>query len=184
MALIECEEHEDMQRVRFRVFGKFPLKKRFSQLPVFALVATLAFSVLVAAYTPYFDPPRSIGLAVSLVSPRCEYVQNDQVTLLHVTNTGKLLINDEEQDWRNLASRLSEIYRVREHRTIDLIVDKELSFQTAADVIDMVAGAESAAKTEPLDIEVRLITPDAINAGCVAIPSRFVPIRSARRSWR
>jgi hypothetical protein len=73
---------------------------------------------------------------------------------------------------------------VREHRTIDLIVDKELSFQTAADVIDMVAGAESAAKTEPLDIEVRLITPDAINAGCVAIPSRFVPIRSARRSWR
>jgi hypothetical protein len=185
MALIECEEHEDMQRARFRVFGKFPLKKRFSQLPVFALVATLAFSVLVAAYTPYFDPPRSMGLAVSLVSPRCEYVQNDQVTLLHVTNTGKLLINDnEEQDWRNLASRLSEIYRVREHRTIDLIVDKELSFQTAADVIDMVVGAESAAKTEPLDIEVRLISPDAINAGCVAIPSRFVPIRSARRSWR
>ncbi len=184
MASVECEEPEDMQRGGFRVFGKFPLRKRFSQLPVFALVATLAFSVLVAAYTPYFDPPRAIGLAVTLVSPRCKYVQNDQITLLHVTNTGKVFINDEEQDWRNLSSRLSEIYRVREQRTIDVIVDKELSFQTAADAIDMVAGAESPAKTQALDIEVRLITPDAISAGCVAIPLRRVPIRLARRGWR
>jgi MotA/TolQ/ExbB proton channel family len=138
MALIECEEPEGM-RVCFRVSEKFPLKKRFSQLPVFALVATLAFSVLVAAYTPYFDPPRAAGLAVSLVSPRRECVQN-QVTLLHVTNTGKVLINDEEQDWRDLASRLSEIYRVREQRTLNLLVDKELSLQNVADVIDIVAG--------------------------------------------
>jgi biopolymer transport protein ExbD len=184
MASIECEKPDDMQRVYCRVFGKFPLKKRFAQLPAFALVAILVFSVLVAAYTPYFDPPRPMGLAVRLVSPGCEHVQNDRITLLSVTNTGKVLINDEEQDWRNLSGRLSEIYRVREQRKIDLVVDKELSFQTAADAIDMVAGAESAPKAEPLDIEVRLITPDAINAGCVAIPSRHVPIRLARNSWR
>ena len=183
MALIECEEPEGMQ-VCFRVSERFPLRKRFSQLPVFALVATFAFSVLVAAYTPYFDPPRAVGLAVSLVLLRRECVQNDRVTILHVTNAGKLFINDEEEDRRNLAHRLSEIYSVREQRTLDLLADKELSFQNVADVIDMVAGADSNMKTGPLNIEVRLITPAAIDAGCVAIPLRVVPIRSARRTWR
>jgi len=109
MTLIEYEEPKEINKVQFRVAGKFWLKKRFSQLPLFALTATLALSALVAAYTPYFDPPRSVGLAISLVSPRCEYVQNDRVTLLHVTRAGKLLINDEEEDRRNLAGRLADL---------------------------------------------------------------------------
>ena len=140
----------------------------------FSFVAASGLAILVAAYTPYFDPHRTVGLAVNLVSTRCEYVQNDRVTVLHVTNAGRLFINDEEEDWGNLAGRLSEIYSVREYRTLDLLVDKDLSFQTVADVLDTVAGAENTAGTEPLNIEVRLITPAALNAGCVAIPLRFL----------
>ena len=101
--------------------------------------------------------------------------------MLHVTNAGRLFINDEEEEWGNLAGRLSEIYSVRAYRKLDLLVDKELSFQTVADVIDIVAGAENPARTEPLNIEVRLITPGALNDGCVAVPLRFLPVR---RSWR
>ncbi len=146
----------------------------FSHPPSFSLVAASGLAILVAVYTPYFDPHRPVGLGINLVSSRCEHVQNDRVTVLHVTNAGKLLINDEEEDWGHLAGRLSEIYSVREYRTLDLLVDKELSFQTVADVIDIVAGAENTARTEPLNIEVRLITPAALNAGCVAIPLRFL----------
>lgn len=146
----------------------------FSPPPAFSLVAASGLAILVAVYTPYFDPHRSVGLGINLVSTRCEYVQNDRVTVLHVTNAGKLLINDEEEDWGNLAGRLSEIYSVREYRTLDLLADKELSFQIVADVIDIVAGVENTARTEPLNIEIRLITPAALNAGCVAIPLRFL----------
>lgn len=141
----------------------------------FSLVAATGLAILVAAYTPYFDPHRTVGLLINLVSTRCEYVQNDRVTVLHVTNAGKLFIDDEEEDWGNLTDRLSEIYSVREYRTLDLLVDKELSFQTVAELIDIVAGVENAARTEPLNIQVRLITPAALNAGCAAIPLSFVP---------
>ena len=166
--LLENRESDKTRRGCQTVTGEF------SCLPAFSLVAASGLAILVAVYTPYFDPHRPVGFGIDLFSTRCEYVQNDRVTVLHVTNAGKLFINDEEEDWGNLAGRLSEIYSVREYRTLDLLVDKELSFQTVVDVIDIVAGAENTAGTEPLNIEVRLITPDALNAGCVAIPLRFL----------
>jgi biopolymer transport protein ExbD len=159
------------------------LKKSFSGLSTFALMAASSLAILAVACMPFLRTKYPTGLGIELVATRCEYVQNDRATLLHVTNAGRLFINDEEEDRRNLAHRLSEIYSVREQRTLDLLADGGLSFQNVADVIDMVAGAESNMKTGPLNIDVRLITPAAINSGCVAIPLRDVPIRSARRTW-
>lgn len=169
-------ESGETQRDRQTVTRSHAPSSKSSGPPAFSLVAASGLAILVAAYTPYFDPHRSTGLGISLVSSRGEYVQNDRVIVLHVTNASKLFINDEEEGWRTLASRLSEIYSTREHRALYLLVDEEVSFQTVADVIDIVASDDVTTKTKSLNIEVRLITPAAMKAGCVAIPSRFVPI--------
>ena len=166
LRLLESEESDEIQKSRFQA-DKFPLKKRFSQLPAFALIAATGLSILVAVYTPHFDPHEPRGLAIDLASTRCEYDGDDRLIMLHVTNASKIFLNTEEEDWRNLAGRLSEIYSMREHRTLYLLADEEVSFQTLADVIDIVESTESTAGTEPLDIKVRLITPAAVKAHCL-----------------
>jgi hypothetical protein len=47
------------------------------------------------------------------------------------------------------------------HRTLYLIADDEVRFQTVADAIDIIQKRSSS-----LDITVRLITPSAMNARC------------------
>jgi hypothetical protein len=83
------------------------------------------------------------------------------------------LLSAEEEDWNGLAGRLSEIYRVREQRTLDLVADDRVPFQTVADALDIVENIPAAAgpqatgmEMDKLDITVRLITPRALNAGC------------------
>ncbi len=166
LGLLESEQSDEIQKCRFHA-DKFPLKKRFSQLPAFALIAATCLSIFVAVYTPYFDPPEPTGLAIDLASTRCEYDGDDRLIVLHVTNASKIFLNTEEEDWKNLAGRLSEIYSMREHRTLYLHADEEVSFQTIADVIDIAESTESTAGTEPLDIKVRLITPAAVKAHCL-----------------
>jgi biopolymer transport protein ExbD len=149
------------------------LTKRFSQLPVFALIAAPSLAVLVAVYTPHFAPREATGLHVELAPSCCENCANDRITLLHITDTGKVLLSAEEEDWNGLAGRLSEIYRVREQRTLDLVADDRVPFQTVADALDIVENIPAAAgpqatgmEMDKLDITVRLITPRALNAGC------------------
>jgi hypothetical protein len=166
LGLLESEESDDIRQSRFQAH-KFPLKKRFSQLPAFALIAATGLSILVALYTPYFDPPEPTGLAIDFASTRCEYDGDDRLIVLHVTNASKIFLNAEEENWRNLAGRLSEIYSMREHRTLYLLGDEEVSFQTLAAVIDIVESTESAAGTGPLDIKVRMITPATVKAHCL-----------------
>jgi biopolymer transport protein ExbD len=165
LSSLGSEQSDEIQK-SFQA-AKFPLKKRFSEIPAFALIAATCLSIFVAEYTPYFDPPEPTGLAIDLASTRCEYDGADRLIVLHVTNASKIFLNTEEEDWRNLAGRLSEIYSVREHRTLYLLADEEVSFQTLADVIDIVESTQSTAKTEPLDIKVRLITPAAVKAHCL-----------------
>jgi biopolymer transport protein ExbD len=184
VASIDCEEAQEVAEARLQVIGRFPLKRRLSQLPTFGLVAALGLSILVIAYTPYFDPPRAKGLVVNLVSAQCVDDANNRKLILHITNSSKFFLNAEEEDLRSLPSRLSEIYRSRENRQLDLLADDEVSFQTVVDVIDIVGNTGGSKSAEALNIAVRLITPATIQFGCVSIPLRFVPIHTARRSWR
>jgi hypothetical protein len=115
----------------------------------------------------------STGFGVELASSRCEYDGNDRLIVLHITDASKLFLNTKQQDWSGLAGRLSEIYSVRAHRTLCLVADDGVPFQTVADVIDIVESAPvtvapQAAGTgmDKLDITVRLITRRALNAGC------------------
>lgn len=173
--LLESKASNDPDQVgRYRQGARrLALTKRFSQLPAFALVAAPGLAALVAVYTPYFAPREATGLELKLAPSCCENCANDRITLLHITDAGKLLLNEEQEDWNGLAGRLSEIYRVREQRTLDLVADDGVPFQTVADALDIVenvpvtAGSQATGmEMEKLDITVRLLTPRALNTRC------------------
>jgi len=149
------------------------LTKRFSQLPAFALIAAPGLAALVSLYTPYFAPREPTGLELELASTRCEHDGNDRLIVLHITDAGKLFLNTEREDWNGLSGRLSEIYSVRVHRTLYLVADDGVPFQTVGDALDIVENAPVAVgpqtagmRMDKLDITVRLVTQRALNARC------------------
>ncbi len=152
---------------------RLALTKRLSQLPAFALIAAPGLVALVAVYTPYFAPRWATGLEVELDSTRCEHDGNDRLIVLHITDAGKLFLNTEQQDWNGLAGRLSEIYSGRAHRTLYLVADDGLPFQTVADALDTVenipatVGPQATSmEMDKLNITVQLLTPKTLNTGC------------------
>jgi biopolymer transport protein ExbD len=149
-----------------QITGKFPLRRRFSQLPPFALIAAPSLAVLVAVYTAYFSPREPTGLGIELASDRCQDDGRRRLIVLHVTDGGKLFLNAEQEDWNSLATRLSEIYNMRANRTLYLVVDDGVDFQTAADAIDIVQNASVHGSSSSLGITIRLITPIAKKARC------------------
>jgi len=156
----------------FRVARKLPLTARFSKLP-FAVIAAPGLAIIVLVWMPFFSPREPKGFGVELAPSCCENCANDRVTLLHITDAGKLFINQEREDWNSLAGRLSEIYSVREQRTLDLVADDGVPFQTVADALDIVENIPATAgpqatgmETDKLDITVRLVTPNVWNARC------------------
>jgi hypothetical protein len=117
------------------------IKKRFSQLPAFALIAAPGLAALVAVYTPYFAPRWATGLDVGLVPDHCVYAGDDRLIVLRLSDAGELFINQTKEDWNSLPEVLSRIYSSRVLRTLYLRADDGVPFQTVADAIDMVENA-------------------------------------------
>jgi hypothetical protein len=124
-------------------------------------------------YSSYQTP---MGVYVSVVPARCEYEGDDRLIVLRLTDAGKLFINQTPEDWNSLPEVLSKIYGSRVPRTLYLLAEDGVPFQTVADALDIVENA----KVEPhqavstgadkLNITVRLITPKAMNTSCVLEP--------------
>ena len=114
---------EGRQRDRhFRGVGRFPPTKRFSELPAFALLAAPTLALAIVGFMTFASFHTPTGLYVELVPARCEeYDVVDKLIVLHVADTGKLFLNQEQEDWSSLAARLSEIYRMRKDRTLYLL---------------------------------------------------------------
>jgi biopolymer transport protein ExbD len=173
---------EGQQRSRhFRQARRFPPTKRFSGLPAFGLVAAPVLAIAITGYMTFASFHPSTGFYVELASVRCEYDVVDRLIVLHITDSGKLFLNQEQEDWKNLADRLSEIYRMREYRTLYLLADSGVPFQTVADALDTVENAPATVgpqavgiRKDKLGITVRLITPKALNAGCPTASGHLV----------
>jgi biopolymer transport protein ExbB len=165
---------------------RFPRTERFAELPAFGLLGALptfgllvalGLTVLIKVYMPFPSLHRPVGFYVELASARCEYDGDDRLIVLHITDTGKLFLNLEQEDWNNLANRLSQIYSMREHRTLYLVADSDVPFRTVAEALDTIENA-SATQTgqavgmskDQLDIQVQLLTPKAFNADCLLKP--------------
>ncbi|MGA2005612.1 MAG: MotA/TolQ/ExbB proton channel family protein [Terriglobales bacterium] len=156
----------------FRGAQTLPLTARFSKIP-FAVIAAPGLAIIVLVWMPFFAPREPKGFGVELAPCWRGNVANDRTTLLHITSAGKLLLNAEQEEWSNLAGRLSEIYRVREQRTLDVMADDGVPFQTVANALDIVEnvpatrGPQAAGmEMDKLEITVRLITPGVFNVRC------------------
>jgi biopolymer transport protein ExbD len=172
--LLDDVFYEQQRGRHFRGARRFPPTKRFSELPAFGLLAAPALAFVIAAYMTFasFNTPK--GFYVELASAGCEYDAVDRLIVLHITDTGKLFLNLEEEDRTNLASRLSAIYSMRQNRTLYLVADAGVPFQTVADALETVENIASTVgpkadgmKKDKLDIKVRLVTPKVFDAGCV-----------------
>ncbi len=142
-----------------------PLRKRFSELPAFALIAAPSLAMAVAVFMSFASFRESKGLGVEVASARCDYEGNDRLIVLRIDNGGRLFLNSEQQNWNTLNSRLAEIYTLRVHRILYLSADDGVPFQTVADAIDIAANGGGSSS---LNIAVRLITPKAANAPCLS----------------
>jgi biopolymer transport protein ExbD len=160
----------------FPVAQRLPLTARFSKLP-FAVIAAPGLAIIVLVWMPFFSPREPTGFYVDLASVRCEYDGDDRLIVLHITDAGKLFINQMQEDWNSLPVRLSEIYGMRVHRTLYLLSDDGVPFRTVADALDFVENVPVTVDpqavrmgTEKLNITVRLITPKAMNTRCLLEP--------------
>lgn len=155
---------------------RLPLRKRFSEFPAFALIAVPTFAMAVAAFMSFasFHEPKGFGIEV--LPARCDYEGDDRVIVLRLSDAGELFINQTQEDWNSLSEVLSNIYSTRVPRTLYLLAEDGVPFQTVADAIDIVENANvephQAVRTgaNKLDITVRLITPKTMNTSCVLEP--------------
>jgi len=142
---------------------RFPPTERFAEFPALGLLLALGLTILVKLFMAGPSFPQQSGFYVELASARCEYDGDDTLIVLHITDTGKPILNLEQQNWNTLANRLSQIYSMRKHPTLYLLADSDVPFQTVADALDTVENV-------PLGIQVRLVTANAMNADCLPKP--------------
>lgn len=136
---------------------RFLLTKPLSQLPSFGLLAAWGLALLVRVFMPLLPFPTPKGLDVELAPAHCAHDGVDRLLVLRVTDGGQVFLNEEQEDWNGLAARLSEIYRMREDRTIYFYADEGASFQNVADAIDIASPY----------LKVRLITPKTAKTPCL-----------------
>jgi biopolymer transport protein ExbD len=164
----------------FHFAQKLPLKKRFSSLPPLALLAAPALASVITIFLRFEPYERATGLPVRLPSSNCEY-GDDRLVVLHIDEMGKLYLNNEPKDSKDLTDLLSKIYSNKKDRTLYLFADDHVPFQTVANAID-IARNSPIAGPNALDLTVLLITPlaEAERVGCLA-PVRRVRMRRASR---
>jgi biopolymer transport protein ExbD len=151
------------------------MRFRFSFGVVRCAVLLLAFVSLVIFHV---WPSRTGVLRVRIASDTCVR-RGSGVFLLNVTGKDELLIGSELVERGSLASRLSEIYATRSERVLYHSADGNVPFHNIADVIDAVQQVTDAclrlvplpealrnSAADHLNIEVRLLTPGAVNMPC------------------
>ena len=142
----------------FRFAERLPLKRKFSSLPPFALLAAPALASVVALFTPFHPYRIPVGLGVLFPSLPCGPDAADRIIVLQVMASSELFINTEPVSKEDLPRRLSEIYRTRAERDLYFLAESGASVQTVADAIDT-ATRISGPEFNSIGINVRLITP-------------------------
>ena len=148
---------------------------------------TVAFGLLLATLilVSTLRQPRkhANGLPVQLASDTCYCdLYSRQIVVLRVSREGEIAIGSERGSERipdsQLASRLREIYTDRIDRVLFLFPENAAPSNRVADVVELVQHLQLAkskepplpqelqAPTENMNIQIRLVTPQAISAPC------------------
>lgn len=128
----------------FHFAQTLPLKRRFAAPPHYALLAAPILASIITLFTPFHPNRIPTGLSVAIPSRNCDHRGNDRLIVLRVMNTGKLFIDFEPVEWKDLSSRLSDIYRSRQNREIYVYAEEGVDFQNVADAIDIVRNTRAA----------------------------------------
>ncbi len=128
----------------------------FTEVTSFGLIAAWLLAILIRVYVIPFTPlPTYKGFRVGIAWVPCD--TSERFIVLRISNRGAIFVNEEEQDWRSLQSRLSEIYRKRAYSVVYLSADEGVPFETVAEAIDTI---------NSMSIPVQLVTPKAVNTHC------------------
>jgi len=165
------EEGQERGR-HFRRGRRFPPAERFAELPAFGLLGALpafglltalGLTVLIKVYMPFSPLHLTTGFYVELPAHLFRDDCGDfDVTILEMSKEKVLTINSKPVPRETLATRLSEIYRLRAERLLLVKADPNLSFQDVASIIDV-------ANDSVENLYVTLVTPDAEKEPCLVI---------------
>jgi biopolymer transport protein ExbD len=174
MDLLEGEVFEEGQERdrHFRRARRFPPAERFAEvpafgllgaLPAFGLLTALGLTVLIKVYMPFSSLHLPTGFDVELPAHvfRDDCGDSD-VTILEMSKEKVLTINSKPVPRETLATRLSDIYRLRAERLLLVKADPNLSFQDVASIIDVANGSVE-------NLYVTLVTPGAEKEPCLVI---------------
>jgi biopolymer transport protein ExbD len=143
---------------RFRFAETLPLRRSFSGLPAFPLLAAPFLASIAILFSPFHPYQTPTGLRVLLPYFPCRAEVSSRMIVLQVTRSGELSINQEPASRTDPPRRLAEIYRVRARRELYLRADDGASFQMVADAIDT-ATTIRRPEFNSLDLKLFLITP-------------------------
>lgn len=155
---------EGLQRgFHFRLARRFPPTKRSSELPAFGLLAALALTFAIAGFMTFASFRTPKGFYVEL--PAHVYRDNCgdfDLTILEMSKEKLLTINSKPVLRETLATRLSDLYRLRAERLLLVKANPNLSFQDVASIIDVANGSVK-------NLYVTLVTPGAEKEPCLVI---------------
>jgi biopolymer transport protein ExbD len=130
------------------------------------MIAAPCIAIVVVASLPFYAFHPVMGLGVSIARKRCEQDRDHVHVVLYINDEGKVFLNQKQEDWNGLKGSLAKVYSLSTQRTIYLLAEDEVRFQTVADAIDVAKSTTVAGTSNPPDITVRLITRWAANASC------------------
>jgi biopolymer transport protein ExbD len=166
MELFQSEVFEEGQErsQHFRRTRRFPPAERFAELlPAFGLLTALGLTVLIKIFMPFSPLHLPTGFYVELPAHVLRHDCGDfNVTILEMSKEKLLTINSEPVPRETLATRLSDIYRLRAERLLLVKADPNLSFQDVASIIDVANGSVE-------NLYVTLVTPGAEKEPCLVI---------------
>lgn len=161
--LLEGEVFGDQRRGSyFRGARRFPPAKRFSEVPAFELLAAPALAIAIAGFMTFASFHPSTGFYVELPHVIRDYCGDLDVTILAMSKEKVLTIDSKPVPRKTLATRLSDIYRLRAERVLFVKADPNLSFQDVASTIDVANGSVE-------NLYVTLVTPGAEKEPCLVI---------------
>ena len=163
--LLESEISDDRRQSdrHFRT-RRFPLVRRFSELPAFALIAAPGLAFAVMGYMTFgvsFHPRTGLYVKLLAHTSTAECGDSD-VIVLQLLKDRSFRINSERVPIERLNGRLREIFRSRAERILLVRADPELSFQEVVNAIGISQDAVS-------NLNVALLTPATEKKPCPSI---------------